>query len=38
VECKGVMQGWKDSELTEKGIDNAKRLGERLKDVNFDVI
>ena len=35
---KGLMQGWKDSELTEKGIDNAKRLGERLKDINFDVI
>lgn len=35
---QGLMQGQKDSELTEKGIDNAKRLGERLKDINFDVI
>lgn len=25
---KGLMQGWMNSELTEKGIDNAKRLGE----------
>ena len=35
---KGLMQGWKNSDLTEKGIENAKRLGERLKDINFDVI
>ncbi|OPZ85859.1 MAG: Phosphoserine phosphatase 1 [Firmicutes bacterium ADurb.Bin419] len=35
---KGLMQGWKNSDLTEKGIENAKRLGESLKDINFDVI
>jgi broad specificity phosphatase PhoE len=35
---KGLMQGWKNSDLTEKGIENAKRLAERLKDINFDVI
>ena len=35
---EGRMQGWKDSNLTEKGIDNAKKLGESLKDVEFDYI
>lgn len=35
---KGMMQGWRNSDLTEKGIENAKRLGESLKDINFDVI
>ena len=35
---KGLMQGWKNSDLTEKGIENAQRLGESLKDINFDVI
>jgi|BioPla2DNA2_1021312.scaffolds.fasta_scaffold57703_1 probable phosphoglycerate mutase len=35
---EGLMQGWKNSDLTEKGIENAKRLGESLKDINFDVI
>lgn len=32
-ECK--MQGWKDSNLTQKGIDNAIKLGESLKDIDF---
>lgn len=32
------LQGSKDSELTEKGINNAKRLGERLKDIPFNAI
>ena len=32
------MQGWKDADLTEKGIDNAKKLGESLKDIDFDYI
>ena len=35
---EGRMQGWKDSNLTEKGIDNAKKLGESLKHINFDHI
>ena len=35
---EGKMQGWKNSDLTEKGIENAKRLGESLKDINFDCI
>jgi len=35
-ECK--MQGWKDSDLTQKGIDNAIKLGESLKDIDFNHI
>lgn len=35
---EGRMQGWKDSDLSEKGIENAKKLGERLKHVDFDCI
>jgi broad specificity phosphatase PhoE len=35
---QGRMQGWKNSDLTEKGIDNAKKLGASLKDINFDYI
>jgi probable phosphoglycerate mutase len=35
---EGRMQGWKDSDLTEKGIDNAKKLGESLKYIDFDYI
>lgn len=35
---KRLMQGWMDSNLTEKGIENAKRLGESLKEIHFDVI
>jgi broad specificity phosphatase PhoE len=35
---QGRMQGWKNSNLTEKGIDNAKKLGESLKDIDFDYI
>ncbi len=30
------MQGWKNSNLTERGIANAKALGESLKDVQFN--
>lgn len=32
------MQGWKDSSLTPKGVENAVALGNRLKDVNFNCI
>jgi len=35
-ECK--MQGWKDSDLTQKGIDNAIKLGESLKDIDLNHI
>ena len=32
------MQGCLDSPLTEKGIENAKKLGESLENIDFDVI
>lgn len=32
------MQGWKDSNLTPKGVENAIALGNRLKDVDFNCI
>jgi probable phosphoglycerate mutase len=32
------MQGWLNSNLTEKGINNAKKLGEYLNHINFDLI
>lgn len=32
------MQGWSDSDLTEKGIKNAILLGESLKDIEFAAI
>lgn len=35
---EGRTQGWKNSSLTEKGIDNAKKLGERLRYIDFDCI
>ncbi|MCM3757378.1 histidine phosphatase family protein [Sporosarcina aquimarina] len=33
-----LMQGWKDSPLTEKGTNQAKQLAVRLSDVQFDAI
>jgi probable phosphoglycerate mutase len=35
---KKMMQGWKDSPLTEKGIDQARKLANRLTDVTLDGI
>jgi probable phosphoglycerate mutase len=32
------MQGWQNSDLTEKGVENAKKLGESLKHIEFDYI
>lgn len=32
------LQGWMDSELTEIGINNANKLGERLKEIDFRAI
>ena len=32
------LQGWNNSNLTEKGIEYAMRLAHRLKDVDFDYI
>lgn len=34
----GVLQGWNNSDLTEKGIEVAKKLGEELADVKFDKV
>ncbi len=33
---KGLWQGWKDIDLTEKGIEQAKEAGNQLKDIHFD--
>jgi len=35
---EGRMQGWKNSDLTEKGVDNAIKLGKSLKHIDFDCI
>ena len=35
---EGRMQGWQDSNLTEIGVDNAKKLGESLQHIDFDYI
>lgn len=35
---QGRIQGWGNSDLTEKGMENAKRLGKSLKDIEFDCI
>lgn len=32
------LQGWKDSELTENGMENALLLGDRLKGIDFESI
>lgn len=32
------LQGWKDSDLTEKGVHHAKLLGDRLKEIDFQAI
>lgn len=32
------MQGWKDSDLTQKGVEAAIALGKRLKDIDFKCI
>ncbi len=34
----GKMQGWKNSNLTEKGIANAISLGKSLKHIDFDCV
>jgi len=32
------LQGWENSKLTQEGVLRAVKLGERLKDIDFDVI
>lgn len=34
---KGRIQGWCDSPLTERGIGQARKLGDKLKEYRFDV-
>lgn len=34
----GKMQGWKNSDLSVEGLENAKSLGKRLNNINFDYI
>lgn len=33
---KGLWTGWRDIPLAQKGIEEAKRTGEQLKDIHFD--
>lgn len=33
---KGLWQGWKDIDLTEKGIEQAKETGKQLTGIHFD--
>lgn len=35
---KGIIQGQTNSDLTEKGIEQAKKTGNELKDIHFDAI
>ncbi len=35
---KGIMQGRLDSDLTEKGVEQAKKLSEQLKNVDFTAV
>lgn len=35
---EGKLQGWNNSNLTKEGIESAKKLSERLKDIDFDYI
>ena len=35
---EGRMQGWNNSDLTEKGKDCARKLGQRLNHIDFDCI
>ncbi len=32
------IQGWKNSNLTEKGMEDARKLGEKLQKIDFDYI
>lgn len=35
---RGVSSGWKDVGLSQLGIQQAKELGERFKDINIDLV
>ena len=34
----GIASGWKDAELSQLGVEQAKRLGERFSDARIDLI
>lgn len=34
---KGIWTGWADPDLTVQGVEDAKKSGESLKDINFDL-
>lgn len=36
--AEGKMQGWMDSKLSAKGINNARKLGQSLNHINFDFV
>lgn len=36
--AEGRMQGWLNSNLSEKGVANAQKLGEHLKHIDFDYV
>ena len=33
-----ISSGWKDAELSELGVKQAKEIGERFKDIKIDLI
>lgn len=35
--AKGIWTGWADPDLTEQGLEDAKKSGESLKDIYFDL-
>lgn len=35
--AKGIWTGWADPDLTEQGLEDAKKSGESLKDIHFDL-
>ena len=36
--ANGIASGWKDDELSELGVSQAKALGERFKDIHLDYV
>ena len=35
---EGIVSGWNDEELTEKGISQANQIRDKLKNIQFDVV
>jgi broad specificity phosphatase PhoE len=34
--CRGIFSGWRDSELTSKGLAQAQKIAEQLKEYRID--